>query len=164
MTDKRILIGEISTSHGVKGLVKVRTFVDDETLLNGALFVSESGDKKLTIKLKNAMKDHWLAQVDGIIEKNGADALRGTKLYIDRSALPDTDDGEYYIEDLKGMKAIDTNGQEIGIVVSVENFGAGDLLDIKPATGASFYLSLTDDAVVDLDAKTITVEVPEVLA
>lgn len=162
---KRILIGEISTSHGLKGFVKIRTFVDDETLLNGALFTSESGDKTLTVTLKNAMKDHWLAQVDGVIEKNGADALRGMKLYIDRAALPETDGDQYYIEDLKGLRVVAKDGKEIGTVIDVVNYGAGDLIDIKPPSGDNFYLAFTDDTVLDIDFETgvITAEFPEII-
>jgi 16S rRNA processing protein RimM len=160
---KRILIAEIATSHGVKGLVKVRTFAEDAALLNGDLFIEETGDKTLTLKLKNAMKDHWLAEVAGITEKNGADALRGTKLYIDRAALPEADDGEYYIEDLKGMRVVDETGKDIGTVIDVVNYGAGDLLDIKPSTGQSFYVPFTDDAIIDIENKKISIILPEMI-
>jgi 16S rRNA processing protein RimM len=163
--NKRILIGEIATSHGLKGFVKVRTFVEDETLLNGKLFTNESGDNTLTVTLKNAMKDHWLAQVDGVSEKNGADSLRGTKLYIDRSSLPETNDDEYYIEDLKGMTVAGKDGKVIGTVMDVVNYGAGDLIDIKPPSGDSFYLPFTDETVlnVDFDGGIITAELPEMI-
>lgn len=160
---KRILIGEISTSHGLKGLVKVRIYADDETLLNADLFTTETGDKTVSLKLKNAMKDHWLAEVKGVTEKNGADALRGTKLYIDRNALPTPDDDKYYIEDLKGLQVIDETGKYIGTVIDVVNFGAGDLLDIKPASGDSFYLPFTKETAVDVEKKKISIIVPEVL-
>lgn len=165
MTDKRILIGEISTVHGIKGLVKVRSFVDDVTLFHtDALFTDEKSDKKIAIKLKNAMKDHWLAEVNGITDRNAAELLRGTQLYIDRDAMPETDDGEFYYEDLKGIKIVDKDGKAIGEVLSVENFGASDLLDIRPALGGqSFYLPFTDDTVLEIDIEggVITVEIPE---
>lgn len=163
---KRILIGEISTAHGIKGFVKVRSFVDDEELLEGdAVFIKETGDKKIKITLKNALKGDWVAEVKGVADRNEAERLRGTKLYIDRNAMPETDDGEYYIEDLKGLRVIDKDGKEIGTVLSIENFGASDLIDIKPLSGASFYIPFTDDTVLDVDFESgaITVEMPETI-
>lgn len=162
--DKRILIGEIATAHGIKGFVKLRSFVDDETLFESDdVFTAETGDKKISLKLKNQMKGDWLAEVKGVSDRNEAERLRGTKLYIDRDALPDADDGEYYIEDLKGLRVVDKDGKEIGVALSVENFGASDLLDIKPPGGSSFYIPFTDDTVlgVDFENGVITVEMPE---
>ena len=161
---KRILIGEIATAHGIKGYVKVRSFAEDETLLeHPSLFTDEEADKAISIKLKNALKGDWVAEVKGVSDRNEAERLRGTKLYIDRIHLPAAKEGQYYIEDLKGLKVVDGQGKEIGILLSVENFGASDLLDIKPPSGASFYLPFTEETVVgiDEDAGTITVEIPE---
>jgi len=161
---KRILIGEIATAHGIKGFVKLRSFVDDETLFEGDdVFTAETGDKTISLTLKNEMKGDWLAEVKGVSDRNEAERLRGTKLYIDRDALPDADDGEYYIEDLKGLKVVDKDGKDIGTVLSVENFGASDLLDIKPSVGSSFYIPFTDDTIIEVDFENgvVTVDIPE---
>lgn len=163
---KRILIGEIATAHGIKGFVKVRSFVDDDDLLQGDnVFTAESGPKTIKITLKNALKGDWVAEVKGVADRNEAERLRGTKLYIDREAMPEADDGEYYVEDLKGLKVIDKDGKDIGVVLSVENFGASDLIDIKPESGASFYIPFTDNTVLDVDFENgvITVELPETI-
>lgn len=161
---KRILIGEIATAHGIKGLVKVRGFVDDESLLESdKVFTDETSNKTIAIKLKNALKGDWLAEVNGITDRNNAELLRGTKLYIDRTEMPEADDGEYYVEDLKGLKVVDKDGKDIGLILSIQNYGAGDLLDIKPVSGPSFYLTFTDQNVldVDFDSGIVTVELPE---
>lgn len=163
---KRILIGEIATAHGIKGFVKLRSFVDDATLLTGDnVFTSETGDKTIVIALKNPLKGDWVAGVEGVSDRNGAELLRGTKLFVERDMLPETDDGEYYVEDLKGMKVVDKDGKNLGTVLSIENFGASDLIDIKPESGDSFYLPFTDDIVleVDFEALVITVEMPETI-
>ena len=116
------------------------------------------------LQIKHKTGDFYVAAIDGITDRNAAESLRGTKLYIDRDLLPAPDDGEYYIEDLKGLSVIDENGAVIGSVLSVENFGASDLLDIKPAQGGeSFYLPLTDDTIIDLDKKRIVVQMPEIM-
>lgn len=162
MDDKRILIGEITTAHGIKGFVKVRSYADDQTLLEHEGIQNESG-QPVSIKIKNAIKGDWVAEVKGITDRNAAERLRGTKLYIDRAALPDADEGEYYIEDLKGLRVIDENGKEIGKLLGIENFGASDLLDIKPESGASFYLPFTDDAEVNIEEGYIQIVMPEVM-
>ncbi len=163
--EKRILIAEIATAHGIKGFVKVRSYAEDKALLEQVL--QDEKGKNFQLKLKNALKGDWVAEVKGITDRNAAELLRGTKLYIDRTAMPETDDGEFYIEDLKGFRVTDESGKDIGTVLSVENFGASDLLDIKPSEGgSSFYLPFTDDIVlsIDTDDNVISVNMPEVMA
>ena len=119
--------------------------------------------KNPAIALKNKHKgDIWLASVEGIGDKDAADALKGTKLYIPRGDMPELSDDEVYLSDLIGMECIDENGDFIGTVIAVENFGAGDLLDIKPKQGHSFFLSYDDKTVLKIDHK-ITVSLPEVI-
>lgn len=158
----RICIGEIATAHGVKGLIKVRVFAEDETLLNGTVYTSEDGSDTICIQLKNSMNTHWLAQVEGISDRTAAEALRGTKLYIDKEALPEPDEDEFYYDDLIGLAVISPEGEPIGKVIAVENFGASDLLDIKPAKGgASFYLPFTDETVPEIRDDIIIAVIPE---
>lgn len=166
MEHKRILIGEIATAHGIKGYVKVRSFVEDEGLLEAApIYTSEDGGETIALTLKNALKADWVAEVKGIADRNGAEKLRGTKLYIDRALLPDEDDDSYYIEDLKGLRILDRAEKDIGIVLGVENYGASDLLDIKPHAGESFYIPFTDDTVleIDMDRGIVVVEMPDII-
>ena len=159
---KRIQIGVITTSHGIKGLVKIRPLVEDERLLEGEVFTSETEDKTISVTLKSPMKNIWLANIEGIADKTGADALRGTKLYLDRSALPAPDEDEFYYSDLIGLPVESPEGDTIGEIIAVENFGASDLLDIKPAEGgSSFYLPLTDDIVPEILKDKIIALIPE---
>lgn len=163
---KRILIGEIATAHGIKGYVKLRSFADDETLLESDdVFIADAGGAKIKLTLKNRVGEAFVAEVEGVTDRNAAEALRGTKLYIDRAALPDTESGEYYFEDLKGLRVVDASGEDIGVVADVANYGAGDLLDIKPPSGENFYMPFTDDTVlgVDFDAGIIAAELPEII-
>ncbi len=166
MSVKRILIGEITTAHGIKGYVKVRCYAEDEALLeHSGVHNAEVGGKPVHLTLKSGVKSNWIAEVKGVIDRNEAETLRGTKLYLDRDVFPDTDEGEYYVEDLKGLKVIDKDGKEIGIVLDVDNFGASDIIDIKPPSGPSFYIPFTDETVlnVDFDAGTVTIDMPEVM-
>lgn len=162
----RICIGEIATAHGVRGLVKIRYFGDDPQALEeyGPLFTSETGDASVTLRLKHQAGGAIIAEVAGITDRNGAEKLRGTPLWTERQALPElTEEGVYYHADLIGLEARSADGTVVGSVVAVENFGASDLLEIKPPEGKKFFLPFVDDyvGIVDLDAGTVIVEIPE---
>ena len=159
--NKRICIAKIATAHGIKGLVKLHVYADDTNLANGTLFTSESGDKTLSLHLKNQTAKHWLAEIEGITDRTEAEKLRGIELYIDQDKLPEADEDEFYINDLIGLPCIDAQTNHIGKVIAVENFGASDLLEIKPEMGASFYLPFTDDTILEMTETTIIVEIPE---
>lgn len=163
---KRICLGEISTAHGVRGLVRIRIYGDDPQSLTayGPLFTTENGDKTLIVKLKNAANKFWIAEIDGVADRNAAEALRGTKLWIERDKLPETEsDDEFYYEDLVGMTVRTAEDANIGTVIAVENFGASDLLEVKPVAGPTFYLPFADEYIVEvnLPAKTITADIPD---
>lgn len=154
-----VVLAEIMGAHGVRGLVKIRCYADDISL------IEQSSDLKIT--LKNQHKGElWLAHVDGVQDRDAAEALRGTKITLHRDQLPDIDpdDDGYYFTDLVGCIAITPDEEKLGDVIAVENFGASDLLEIKPKAGESFYVAFTDENVpnVDLDTKRITVIKPQV--
>lgn len=159
---KRTCIAKIATAHGIRGLVKLHVFADDTSLAVGNLFTSETGDATLHITLKNATAKHWLAEVGGVKDRTQAEALRGTELYIPQDALPEPEEGEFYISDLIGLSCVDAHGGAIGEVIAVENYGASDLLEIAPISGAeTFYLPFNDDTILDIQDDKIMVEIPE---
>jgi len=139
--EKRICVGRIAAAHGIKGLVKIVPYCDDLSLLENI--------PEYKITLKNPLGKYILAEIEGVNDRNGAEALGGTELYIDRADLPDIEDeDEFYVEDLIGMMCVNESGEEIGVVKAVENYGAGDLLDIQPKSGASFLMPFTAQTVV----------------
>lgn len=151
-----ICIGEIKGAHGVKGLVRLYVFAQDTSLFKTL--------KNPTITLKNKHKNEvWLAEVEGISSKEAADAIKGTKVFCERDDLAKPAADEVYHADLVGLVCVDEDKNEIGTVINVHNFGAGDLLDIKPVKGGeSFYLGFTKENVLSIDDK-ITVRIPEIL-
>lgn len=161
---QRIQLGKIATAHGIKGLVKVLVYATDPALLNGALYTGETGNDSLTVTMKNSMGKYWLAAIDGVNDRNAAELLRGKGLWAERDTLPAPDEDEVYYDDLIGMNVQTAQGDPVGTVIAVDNFGAGDLLEIKPTDGgAAFYLPFAEQYVLetDLETKTITVEIPE---
>ncbi len=152
---KRICIGKITATHGVKGLVKIRPYCEDMSLLEGKLYISDdlADSASLNIALKNPMGKYILASIEGITSPEDAKKHKHS-LYVPREALPKIEDkNQFYIEDLIGLDAkTHIHGNTIGTILRVDNFGAGDLLEIDP-TGdqAPYYVPFHDDYITDID-------------
>lgn len=163
--EQRVCMAEIVGVHGVKGTLKLKSFGDDPDLLSGAAPLYDAdGANIFKITSLQPHGNIYLASIEGVSDRTAAEKLRGTKLFIDRSFLPDIRKKDtFYHIDLIGLAAKDPEGKIVGKVIQVANFGAGDLLEIKPVKGASFYLPFTKDTVPDVDIgkKEITVVIPE---
>ncbi len=130
---KHLAIAIITSAHGIKGMVNVKTFTEKpEHIVNyGEIF---NFDKTIKFKLKihSFKKDKLVASIEGINDRTEAEKLANTKLYVDRDALPaTTNDDEFYIEDLIDMDVLDNNNKVIGKVIYVHNFGGGNILEIQ---------------------------------
>lgn len=147
---KRICLGQIGAANGIKGHVRVKPFTGEPEALGdyGAL-EDEAGQARFKINSLRPIKGGMLVvKFKGINDRNQAEALTGTKLYIDRDRLPNLeDDDDYYIEDLVGLHVCDTQDAPLGVVTAIHNFGAGDLLDIKPKKGPTMLIPFTKQAV-----------------
>lgn len=132
--DGRVLIGEIVAAHGVRGLMKVRTYTQTpEGIADyGALF--DQAGHELALQVRRPAKGGVLVAIAGIDDRNRAETMVGTRLYVDRTALQPVDDAEAYYEiDLIGLAVRLADGSEVGRIRSVENYGAGDMLEIEIA-------------------------------
>jgi len=149
LSEKRICLGKITGAHGLKGLAKIFPYGEDVQLFQdlSPLYTAETGDKTLCLSLKHRQGKHMLAEIDGITDRDGIDAIKGTELWVARDALPATDEGEYYIEDLKNLIAVDENGDKLGIIAGIHNFGAGDLLEIKFDAGGEALIPFENEYV-----------------
>ena len=129
---RRVLLGTIAAAHGIRGEVMLRTYTSDpEAIAHYGALSDKTGKQIFKIKSVRATPKGVIARIDGVNDRNRAEALRGTDLYVGRERLPDTDAQEYYHADLIGLEARDSAGAVIGVIVSVANFGAGDLLEIR---------------------------------
>ena len=159
-------MGQIASPHGVRGLLKVTPFTEvPENLFDYGLLFDESGRIHYRLIRKGMHKGKILVEIEGVDDRDAADALKGQKLYLPRTALPDIDDDDsYYYADLIGLNAFLADDTLFGQIVSVHDFGAGDLLEIKRAeTGKTIFYPFTLAAVpaVDVKAGRVTVEPPE---
>lgn len=165
MGEPRICLAAVVGAHGVRGLVRLKPFTEEpESVAAYGPLTDESGRRSFVLRLKGRVKDLLLAEIEGVADREAAQALRGTRLCVPRSALPPPEDPEeFYHADLIGLAAEDTAGQPLGRVVAVQDFGAGDLLELEAPDGRRFYLPFTRQVVpsVDLAGRRLIAEPPE---
>ncbi len=161
--DTRICVARIGAAHGVRGEVKLWPFTEDPlAVLNYGPLSTKDGTRHFEVVHARVAKDHLVATLKGVASRDDAARVNGVELYIARDALPETDDGEYYHADLIGLRAVDTGDGEIGKVLAIHNFGAGDIIEIAPAQGPTLLLPFTDAVVpsVDLAAGKVVIALP----
>lgn len=160
----RICVAKIGAAHGVRGEVRLWPFTEDPmAVLHYGPLSTKDGARQFEVARARPAKDHLVAMLKGVADRDAAERLNGIELYISRDALPETDEGEYYHADLIGLAAIDPQGAAIGIVTAIHNFGAGDIIEIAPKSGPSLLLPFTNAVVptVDLAAGHVVIELPE---
>lgn len=159
----RVCIGAIVGAHGVRGAIRVKSFTADPLDVAGYGPVEdEAGKRQFKLKVTGEAKGFVLATLDGVNDRDAAEALKGTGLYVSRDRLPEVEEDEFLYSDLVGLSALGLDGQVIGTVKGVANFGAGDLLDIiRPGQG-SLLVPFTKAAVpvVDMVKRQVVVDPP----
>lgn len=129
MTEKQVTLAAVIGAHGVGGDVRLKLFGESwETL---KVYKSFNNGALTLLKLRDDHKGGAIARFAEVPDRTAAEALRGTALSVPRSALPRLEEGEYYHADLIGLPAISDTGEPLGTVVAVENFGAGDVIEIE---------------------------------
>ncbi|MFN5084137.1 MAG: ribosome maturation factor RimM [Novosphingobium sp.] len=154
-SDKPVTLAAIAGAHGVTGDVRHKLFGEGvESLQRFRAF----NDSALTLtKLRDDGKGGAIARFAEVTDRNGAEALRGTTLTVPRSALPPLEEGEYYHADLLGLPAVSTEDEDLGEVIAIDNFGAGDVLEIKRPTGKRFMVPMRIEAVPEWDDARIVI-------
>lgn len=141
MSDRPVTLAAIIGAHGIAGEVRLKVFADDlasyKSFNNGAL----------TLKSLRSGSNGAIARFAEIADRNAAEALRGTQLTVPRSALPPLEEGEYYHVDLLGLAVVSDAGEALGIVVAIDNYGAGDVLEIERPNGKRFMVPMRPEAV-----------------
>jgi 16S rRNA processing protein RimM len=144
--DRPVTLAAIAGAHGVRGEVRLKLFGEGADTLR-AFSVFAAGDRQLTLKSVRPANQGAVATFAEVGDRSAAEALRGTVLTVPRSALPPLADGEYYHHDLLGLPCVATDGSKVGAVVAVENFGAGDILEIQRPDGKRFMVPMNARAV-----------------
>jgi 16S rRNA processing protein RimM len=159
----KVCIGQFAGAHGVRGLVKLKSFTADpgDVASYGPL-TDEAGTRRFAVALTGTAKDAFIAKVEGIGDRDAAQALSGVRLYVDRDRLPEPEEEEFYHADLIGLRAERTDGVAVGTVRAVHDFGAGDVLEIASDDGRVELLPFTAKVVpaVDLPGGRIVIDPP----
>lgn len=161
MTDKRVALAAVAGAHGVKGEVRLKLFSDSTANLARHAKTYIGGVEHRLLDVRDGGKTA-IARFEGIADRSAVEALRGSLVEIDRSNLPPLEEGEYYHSDLVGLPVVDGEGQPVGKVVAVENFGAGDLLEIELTDGRKSLIPFRD-GIADLQSDQVVID-PEFLA
>lgn len=157
---KLVALAAVAAAHGVNGEVRLKLFSDSIESLSRHRKVHVGGVERRLLSVRDAKNP--VARFEGIDDRSAAEALRGSLVEVDRSALPPLDNGEYYHADLIGLPVVDSNGTNLGRVAAVENYGAGDLLEVEGADGKRSLIPFKR-GIADLEDGRIVID-PEFLA
>lgn len=156
-----IQLGIIGAAHGIRGEVRVKTFTEDPLGLGDYGVLTTEDGVRLTVGSVRPAKTVVIVRFKEVQDRNAAELLNGKAIFVERDALPDSlDEEEFYHTDMMGLPVQDETGEKVGHVLAVHNFGAGDMLEIRPRIGPSVFIPFTKLAVptVDIKAGLITID------
>jgi 16S rRNA processing protein RimM len=156
MTEKRVALAAVAGAHGVKGEVRLKLFSDSIASLTQHAKVYVGGVERRLLGIRDGGKTA-VARFEGIADRTAVEALRGQLVEVDRADLPPLEEGEFYHADVLGLPCVDRDGQAVGIVAAVENFGAGDLLEVELPNGRRSLIPFRD-GVADLQESRIVLD------
>jgi 16S rRNA processing protein RimM len=159
--ERRIALAAIAGAHGVKGELRLKLFTESVEGLKRHEMLFVGGVERRLLSVRDSGKTA-VARFEGVPDRAAAEALRGSLIEVDRAALPELEADEYYHADLIGLPAVDREGNAIGTVAAVENYGAGDLLEIE-SEGGKIALIPFKPGIADLEDGKIVLD-PEFLA
>lgn len=158
-----VLLGTIGAAHGVRGEVRIKTFTGDPLAIGDYGVLTARDGRSFEIADVRPSKEVVVARIKGVATREAAEALNGTELLVPRDRLPPPEDEDEFLHaDLLGCAVLGPDGSALGRVKSVENYGAGDLLDIETPDGGSVLMPFTKEFAprVDIAARTIHAEPP----
>jgi 16S rRNA processing protein RimM len=167
MAEDRLCVGVIVGAHGVRGDLRVKSFTDDPVDLVSYGPLTDAGDTRdFKLRILGAARGLLRVHMDGVEDRNAAEALAGVELYVARDRLPEPESGEFYHADLVGLRAERPDGSLYGTVRALHDFGAGDVIEIALAGGGVVVLPFTRAVTpeIDLDAGRVVVVPPAELA
>ena len=162
---ERICVAQIGPAHGTRGEVRLKSFTTDPMAVKdyGAL-ETEDGTATVRIEALRPAKSHLVAQLAGVRDRTAAERLANLRLFVPRERLPAPEADEFYHADLIGLAAVATDGRALGTVVAIHDFGAGDILEVRPEGQRNTVMlpfTTTTVPVVDVAGRRIVIDPPE---
>jgi 16S rRNA processing protein RimM len=158
---QRVCVGAIAGAHGVRGAVRIKTFTEQPAALADYPGLADEQGRPVRFKIKEVRADLLIAVVEGVNDREAARSLKGTRLYVPRDELPAAGEEEYYHADLVGLAVERIDGNALGTVKAMHDFGAGDILEVATKDG-TLMLPFTREAVpvVDIANRRLVVDPP----
>lgn len=158
-----VCVAAVATAHGIRGALKLRCFTErpEDAVAYGPVY-DKHGNRLFDLKVVGQSRGGILVEAEGICDRNAAEALRGTELFVPRALLPELGPEEFYHSDLEGLDVLCAGGARLGVVRALANFGAGDIVEVLADDGRTMALPFDQETVrtVDLDAGHLVVEPP----
>ena len=162
----RIRVARIGAAHGIRGEVKLWSFTEDPfAVAQYGPLESEDGARRFEIETVRPGKEFLVARIAGVADRNAAESLRNIDLFVPRDRLPPLEEADtFYHADLIGLTAVNEDGEALGSVIAIHNFGAGDIIEIAPEGGGATLMLPFDETTVptiDIEAGRVVVVLPE---
>ena len=164
MSEQMVCLGVVVGARGVGGEVRIKTFTEaPEDIASYGPLTDQSGQKVFRIEDVRVIKGQASIRLQGVEDRDAAEALKGIELYVSRTELPETDEDEYYHSDLIGLAVLGQDEEEIGVVKALYDFGAGDVIEIERPEASDVLLPFNAEMVTDVDIKAgkVVVDIPE---
>ena len=161
---RSVLLAAVIGAQGLKGEVKVKTFTaTPQALSRYGILHTKDGRKLAVTAFRPAKQGEAVLAFEGVRDRNAAEALKGTELFVERASLPEPSEDEFYHADLIGLEARDHEGRTLGKVIALHNFGASDVIELERSDGDSVHLAFTKETVpvINIADGFIVVAVPE---
>jgi 16S rRNA processing protein RimM len=150
--NERVCLGIVTGPQGLHGAVRVRSYTAwSEDIASYGLLSDVTGEREFAIRILRSTKKGLVAELSGVEDRAAAEEMRGLELYVSRDALPKTDEEEFYYSDLIGLDVEDEDGKVIGQVKMMDNYGAGEVMEVALSSGEALLLSFTREAVPVVD-------------
>jgi 16S rRNA processing protein RimM len=162
---ERICVAQIGPAHGTRGEVRLKSFTADPmAVMDYGVLETEDGTATFEIESLRPARNYWIAQLRGVRDRNAAERLANVKLFVPRDRLPAAETDEFYHADLIGLAAVATDGRQLGTVVAIHDFGAGDILELRQeGRRDTVMLPFTSATVpvVDIAGRRIVIDPPD---
>lgn len=159
----RICLGVIAGAHGLDGAVLIRSYTADPASIGSyGKLADAQGKRTFKLKVRTVTAKGVIAKLEGLNDRTAAEGMKGVELYIERSALPEPEEDEVYVADLIGLRVDGKDGTQLGTVSRMDNYGAGDVMEVTLVTGGALLLPFTKAAVpvVDIAGGRVVIDPP----